>query len=92
MPIFEDVGRSVCIALLEWAGCNPVSRMATSHYKNSASVVKVLIVQNSLLPYDQLKSVKLEVQREKEQMKAKQHTLTADLLRRQMLDERKAHK
>ena len=52
IDIFEDVGRAVCIALLEFAQINPISRMLTSHYKNLDSVRKELIVQNSLLPYD----------------------------------------
>ena len=42
--IFEDVGKAICIALLEWIGLNPVSRMATSHYKNVDSLKKELIV------------------------------------------------
>lgn len=42
--IFEDVGRAVCIALLEWAEVNPITRMATSHYKNLESLKKELIV------------------------------------------------
>ena len=44
IEIFEDVGRAICIALLEFAQCNPVSRMPTSHYKNLDSVRKELIV------------------------------------------------
>ena len=44
IDIFEDVGRSVAIALLEWAQCNPITRMATSHYKNLDSLRKELIV------------------------------------------------
>ena len=44
VEIFEDVGRSVCIALLEWAEINPITRLATSHYKNLDSVKKELIV------------------------------------------------
>ena len=42
--IFEDVGRSICIALLEWKEINPISRMPTSHYKNLDSIRKELIV------------------------------------------------
>lgn len=52
VEIFEEVGRAVAIALLEFAEINPISRMPTSHYKNLDSVRKELIVQNSLLPYD----------------------------------------
>jgi cytosolic carboxypeptidase protein 5 len=44
VEIFEDVGRAVCIALLEWMDINPISRMPTSHYKNCESVRKELIV------------------------------------------------
>lgn len=44
VDIFEDVGRSIGIALLEFAECNPVTRMATSHYKNLDSLRKELIV------------------------------------------------
>jgi hypothetical protein len=44
IEIFEDVGRAVCIALLELAECNPISRMPTSYYKNTESVRKELIV------------------------------------------------
>ena len=61
VDIFEDVGKAVCIALLEWAGHNPVTRMATSHYKNVESVRKELIVQNTLLHYDEMKSIRKEV-------------------------------
>lgn len=77
VEIFEDVGKSVCIGLLEWIGCNPITRMATSHYKNVESVKKELIVQNSLLPYEQLKEIRKEMQKERESMKAKQHKLQA---------------
>lgn len=42
--IFEDVGRSICIALLEFASCNIISRMPTSLYKNLESVRRELIV------------------------------------------------
>ena len=42
--IFEDVGRAVSIALLEWAEVNHISRMATSHYKTLDSLRKELIV------------------------------------------------
>lgn len=61
VEIFEDVGKSICIALLEWRSCNPISRMPTSHYKNLESVKRELIVQNSLLPYDQMKDMRKEV-------------------------------
>jgi hypothetical protein len=44
VDIFEDVGRAVCLALLEFAQINPITRMATSHYKNLESVRKELIV------------------------------------------------
>jgi hypothetical protein len=44
VDLFEDVGITVCIALLEWNNINPVSRMNTSHYKNAESVRKELIV------------------------------------------------
>jgi hypothetical protein len=44
VDIFEDVGRSVAIALLEFAEINPISRMHTSHYKNLDSLRKELIV------------------------------------------------
>jgi hypothetical protein len=40
--------------------------MATSHYKNLESVRKELIVQNSLLPYEQMKDIRKEVQKERE--------------------------
>jgi len=66
VDIFEDVGRAVCIALLEFAEINTISRMATSHYKNLESVRKELIVQNSLLPYEQMKEIRKEVQKERE--------------------------
>ena len=44
IEIFEDVGRALCMGLLEWIGMNPISRMPTSHYKNAESVRKELIV------------------------------------------------
>ena len=71
VEIFEDVGKSVCIGLLDWIGQNPISRLATSHYKNVESVKKELIVQNSLLPYEQLKEIRQDLQKERESMKAK---------------------
>ena len=61
VEIFEDVGRAVAIALLEFAQSNPISRMPTSHYKNLDSLRKELIVQNSLLPYEQMKDMRKEV-------------------------------
>lgn len=61
LEIFEDVGKSVCIGLLEWCEKNPVSRMPTSHYKNLDSVRKELIVQNNLLSYDIVKDLRKEV-------------------------------
>jgi len=71
IEIFEDVGHAVCIALLEWCESNPISRMATSHYKNLESVKRELIVHHSLYPYDQMKELRKEVQKEREQMKAR---------------------
>ena len=71
IEIFEDIGRAVCIALLELMECNPISRMPTSYYKNTESVKKELIVQNSLLPYEQMKEIRKEVQKEREIMKTK---------------------
>lgn len=44
VEIFEDVGRAVAIACLEWIEMNPISRMPTSHYKNLDSIRKELIV------------------------------------------------
>lgn len=80
VEIFEDVGRAVAIAFLEFAQCNPISRMPTSHYKNLDSLRKELIVQNSLLPYEQMKDMRKEVQKEREQMKARQHKFQAQML------------
>jgi len=82
VDIFEDVGTAVCIALSEWHGHNPISRMPTSHYKNCESVRKELIVQNSLLGYDQMKEIRKEVQKEREQMKVKQHKLQSQIAER----------
>mmetsp|Transcript_28194 Transcript_28194/g.42688 ORF Transcript_28194/g.42688 Transcript_28194/m.42688 type:complete len:149 (+) Transcript_28194:1199-1645(+) len=42
--VFEDVGRSVCVALLELEQSNPISRMPSSHYKNLESLRRELIV------------------------------------------------
>ena len=75
VDIFEDVGRAVCIALLEWIEMNPISRMITSHYKNLESVRKELIVQHNLLPYEIIKDLRKEVQKEKEMMKGRQAKL-----------------
>ena len=44
VDIFEEIGQSICIALLEWSNYNPITRMATSHYKNLESVRRELIV------------------------------------------------
>lgn len=72
VEIFEDVGRAVAIAILEWIEMNPISRMPTSHYKNLDSIRKELIVQNTLLSYEQMKDMRKEVQKEREIMKARQ--------------------
>ena len=69
--IFEDVGRSVCIAMLEWVGQNPISRMPSSTYKNIESIRKELIVQGALLPSEQVREIRKEVQKEREAMKAR---------------------
>ena len=61
VEIFEDVGRAVCIGLLEWCESNPISRMPTSHYKNLESIKKELIVTNALLHYDIMKELRKEV-------------------------------
>jgi len=75
--IFEDIGHSVCIALLEWIQCNPVTRMPTGLYKNLDSIRKELVVQNSLYPYDQMKDLRKEVQKEKEFMKMRHKKIQA---------------
>lgn len=72
VDIFEDVGNAVCMALLEWTSCNPISRMATSHYRTVDSVRKELIVQHNLLPYEIMKDLRREVQKEREMMKGRQ--------------------
>lgn len=75
VDIFEDVGRSVCMALLDWSGGNPISRMATSNYRNLESLRRELIVQHTLLPYEQIKELKKETQKERELMKGRQAKL-----------------
>ena len=60
LEIFEDVGHAVCIALLEWAECNPISRMPSSHYKNLASIKRELIVHHGLLPHTETKDMRKE--------------------------------
>lgn len=90
VEIFEDVGRSVCIALLEFAQCNPISRMPTSHYKNLESVRREIIVQNSLLPYDVMKDMRKEVAKEREAMKARQQKLMAQIAARELAQAKKA--
>lgn len=92
VDIFEDVGRAVCIALLEFAQMNPITRMATSHYKNLESVRKELIVQNSLLPYEQMKDIRKEVQKEREQMKARQAKFQAQQQAKVAAEAKKAEK
>lgn len=71
VEIFEDVGKSVCIAMLEWIEKNPISRIPTSHYKNLASIRNEIIVQNCLLPYEVLKDLRKDVAKEREQMKVR---------------------
>ena len=44
VEIFEDVGTAICIALIELTGKNPITRMATSCYKNVESVRREVIV------------------------------------------------
>ena len=83
LEIFEDVGRSVAIALLEFAKINPISRMPLSLYKNLDSIRKELIVQNTLLPYEQMRDLRKEVHKEREAMKAKQKKLQEGLKARQ---------
>jgi hypothetical protein len=53
--------------------------MPTSHYKNLDSIRKELIVQNSLLSYDQMKDMRKEVQKEREIMKARQQKMAIQL-------------
>ncbi len=36
IEIFEDVGRAVCIALLDLINKNPISRLPSSQYKTAA--------------------------------------------------------
>jgi hypothetical protein len=67
--IFEDVGRSVSIALLEYAQINPISRMHTSHYRNLESIKRELIIQHSLLNYELMKDLRKEAGKEREAMK-----------------------
>lgn len=59
--IFEDVGNSVCIALLEWLESNPISRMPTSHYKNLESIKRELIVHYALYPHNETREMRKEV-------------------------------
>lgn len=92
VDIFEDVGRSVCMALLEWQGINPISRMATSHYKNLESLRRELIVQHNLLPYEQLKDLKREMQKEREMMKGRQAKLQQQIQARLAQEARKAQR
>ena len=75
VEIFEDVGRSVCIAMLEWIEKNPITRIPTSHYKNLASVRNELIVHNCLIPYDILKDLRKDVAKEREAMKIRTQKL-----------------
>ena len=92
VEIFEDVGRAVSIAILEWIQQNPISRMPTSHYKNLDSIRKELIVQNSLLSYDQMKDMRKEVQKEREIMKARQQKMAIQLAAKQAAEAKKAAK
>lgn len=50
IEIFEDVGRAVCIALLDIIEKNPVSRLSSSQYKTIANLKRDLCIQHSLLP------------------------------------------
>ena len=34
IEVFEDVGKGVCMALLDYIGANPVSRLPRSNYKD----------------------------------------------------------
>lgn len=79
VEIFEDVGRSVCIAMLEWIEKNPITRIPTSHYKNLASIRNELIVHNCLLPYDILKDLRKDVAKERELMKVRTQKLQAQI-------------
>ena len=66
VEIFEDVGKSVCIALLEFAQCNPITRIPTSHYKNLESIKRELICHHSLLDYNTVKELRKEAAKERE--------------------------
>ena len=90
VEIFEDVGRAVAIAILEWIEMNPISRMPTSHYKNLDSIRKELIVQNTLLNYDVMKDMRKEVAKEREMMKARQQKMAVQLAAKQAKAEKKA--
>lgn len=92
VEIFEDVGRSVCIAMLEWIEKNPISRIPTSHYKNLASIRNELIVHNCLLPYDVLKDLRKDVTKERELMKVRTQKLQAQIQSKKLAEEKKAAK
>ena len=34
LEIFEDIGNSICIALLDWIDKNPISRLPNSSFKS----------------------------------------------------------
>jgi len=46
--------------------------MPTSTYRNLDSLRKEIIVQNNLYPYELLKDLRKDVQKEREQMKVRQ--------------------
>lgn len=49
IDIFEDVGRAFCIALLDFVEKNPVTRIATSTYKNLDGVKAELVSMHRIL-------------------------------------------
>lgn len=65
MEIFGDVGHALCIALLEWRNCNPVSRIALSLYKSLDTVRMELIVQHSLFHYDVISDLRKRLNEDK---------------------------
>ena len=64
--------------------------MPTGLYKNLDSIRKELIVQNSLYPYDQMKDLRKEVQKEKEFMKMRHKKIQAQIAAKMQHDAKKA--
>jgi len=49
IEIFEDVGRALCLGILDYFDCNPISRLPLSQFKSLEGVKKDLLAHHHIL-------------------------------------------